>query len=59
MSIFKVYLVSYLIFLGQVCMGPCGCVMVHVWRSEDNLWELSLSFHHMGIELGLTSTPLN
>ena len=26
----------------------CMCVMVRMWRSEDNLQKLVLSFHHIG-----------
>jgi hypothetical protein len=25
----------------------CACVMVHIWRSKDNLWESTLSFHNV------------
>lgn len=25
-----------------------GGAVAHVWRSDDNLWELVLSFHHVG-----------
>lgn len=27
--------------------GECMHFMAHVWRSEDNLWELDLSLHHV------------
>lgn len=26
----------------------CMCLMVNMWRSEDNLQKLVLSFHHIG-----------
>lgn len=33
-----------------LCVHVCGhaCVKSRMWRSEDNLWELILSFHQMG-----------
>lgn len=27
------------------------CAMSHMWRSEDNLWELVLTFQHMDLEV--------
>ena len=29
-------------------MHTCVCVWLHMWRLEDNWWELALFFHHVG-----------
>lgn len=31
--------------------------MVHVWRSEDSLWEYVISFHHVVVRLGKAPLP--
>lgn len=35
------------IFLKKSTACMCVCSKAHVWRSEDNLWESTLSFCHM------------
>lgn len=40
-----------------VSVPPSTFAMVHVWRSEDNLWELFLSFRHGVFRVGRTSFP--
>lgn len=37
---------SFFFFFTLVCV--CVCALAHMWRSEDNLQELVLSFDHVG-----------
>ena len=39
-------------FYVSMCVHVYGgpCATTHVWKLEDNLWELILSFLHMGFE---------
>jgi hypothetical protein len=30
------------------CVPLCACVTMYIQRSEDNLWQLVLFFHHVG-----------
>ena len=39
--------VLFYILKCRVCV-LAHCTMVHVWRSEDNLWESVFSFAHVG-----------
>ena len=38
-----------------VCVCARTCDTIYVWRSEDNLWELILFFHHVDPEIELLS----
>ena len=37
-------------FTFSVCIRACMCTYhtIYMWRSEDNLWNSVLSFHHVG-----------
>lgn len=35
------------------CWGRGTCVLLHVWRSDDNLQRSALSFHHVGSAIKL------
>lgn len=32
----------------HACMQVCTMMNMYVWKSENNLWEFILSFHHVG-----------
>lgn len=44
---------SLLHYIYLACVGVNShahtlmCIMVHVWKSEDSLWESFLNFHHV------------
>lgn len=42
-------LVAFILNVYVICVHKCRCVCatVYVWRSEDNLQKLVLSFHHV------------
>ena len=60
-SYFKLHLLVCLFRCVCVYVGVCMCVcaatcdMIYMWRSEDNLWELILSFHHVDPEVEVLS----
>lgn len=42
-----------------LCMHAMEHVCIHVWRSEESLWELVLFFHHLGPRDGTRVIRLN
>lgn len=36
--------------MGTYDVHTSGLAMVHIWKSEDNLWELMLALHHVWLK---------
>ena len=53
-----IYLLICVVCVYVVCVSTHGCAVVCVWKSEDNLQESVLSFHHVGSKYDLRSLGL-